>query len=225
MLALFAIGCGDTGLARVTFPIHGAGTAPAFEEDGWSVTIERADVAFGPLYLCATPFADTDVCPQAEAEFLGAATIDATDESPQMIGDAGAVTATVRSAMFDYGRTWLLTEERVRDYRDLRGHSAIFEVRADDGTTAIEIRAEVDVDPGNAGQSAVIGAPAGPHEIAGDEALIATIDAAAWWRRVDFDRIAAMGTDVTLAPGDPDYETLVIAMTAGSVPALTWEEP
>ena len=55
-------------------------------------------------------------------------------------------------------------------------------------------------------------------------ALTVRFDPSAWWRRVDFDRIAAGGDIVTLEPGDPDYEALVIAMTAGTLPAFEWEE-
>lgn len=227
-IALLISGCGETGLSRVSFPVHGAGTGEAsFESNGWAVAIEQADVAFGPIYLCATPFADIDVCPQAEAEWRGSAAIDAIDPAPQMLGDAEAVTATVRSAMFDYGRTWLLRDERPRATEAApSGHSAIFVVRATREAVMLEVRADVDVDPGSAGQSAVIGASTGTHEITGEEALTVRFDPSAWWQRVDFDRIAASDVDgdgvVTLAPGDPDYEALVIAMTAGRLPAFEW---
>ncbi len=226
-IALLFVGCGETGLERVSFPMHAAGTGEtAFESDGWTVTIEQADVGFGPIYFCATSFADVDVCPQAEAEWLGTATVDALDDAPQMLGEADAVTATVRSARFDYGRTWLAQDGEPRaNEGSPGGRSAIFVVRATRGPTAVEVRAEVDIDAGNAAQSAVLGAPVGTHEITGTEALTVRFDPSAWWRRVDFDRIAARGETVTLAPGDPDYEALVIAMTAGTLPAFEWEAP
>jgi hypothetical protein len=225
-------GCGETGLERVSFPIHAAGTGETtFESDGWSVTIERAELGFGPIYFCATSFADVDVCPQAEAEWLGSSTIDALDPAPVMLGEAQAVTATVRSAMFDYGRTWLATDERASAGEGApQGHSAVFELRATRDGTDLEVHAEVDVDPGAAGQSAILGAQVGTHEITGREALTVRFDPSVWLSRLDVERVLALDDEgdgvVVLAPGDPDYEALVIAMSAGSLPSFEWtEEP
>jgi hypothetical protein len=229
--ALLASACGSTGQDVATFPIHGAGAGEAtFESNGWSVTIERADVAFGPVYFCATSFADMDVCPAAEAEWLGTASIDALDPASQMLGEASAITATVRSAMFDYGRSWLLTAERPRANEGApRGRSAVFVVRAMKDGVTLEVRASLDIDPANAGQSAVIGAPTGEEAIEGNEALTVRVDAAAWWRRVDLDAVAAMDADgdgvVELARGDVPYEALVLAMTAGTLPRFEWTQP
>lgn len=211
--------------------MHGAGTGEdTFDSDGWTVTLERADVAFGPVYFCATSFADMDVCPAAEAEWLGTATIDGLSASPEMLGEVDAVTATVRSAMFDYGRSWLLTATRARANEGApEGHSAVFVARASDGEVTLEVRASVDIDPANAGQSAIIGARVGAETIEGDEALIVRVDPLAWWRAVDFDAVRALDEDgdgvVELRRGDDAYETLVLAMTAGTLPRFEWLQP
>lgn len=230
VLALWAAACGRTGQERVTFPVHAAGTGEArFEKDGWSVTIERADVAFGPIYFCATSFADADACPDAKAEWLGTAAIDALDPSAQMLGEADAVTSTVRSAMFDYGVSWLLTAPAPRANDGApEGRSAVMAVRATREGATLEVRASIDVEPAAAGQNAVIGAPVGTHEITGGEALVVRFDPARWWRAVDFDRLAAEDDGdgiVELGPGDRAYEALVIAMTAGRLPSFEWEQP
>lgn len=226
-----AAACGSTGQGITSFPIHGAGTGErTFEQEGWAVSLERADVAFGPVYFCATSFADVDVCPRAEAEWLGTRAIDTLDASPEMLGDADALTATVRSAMFDYGRSWLLTAERARANDGApAGHSAVFVARAVKGDLSLEVRASIDVDPASAGRGAVIGAPTGTEAIEGVEVLVVRFDPAAWWRRVDLDEVAAMDEDgdgvVELAPGDRAYEALVIAMTAGRLPSFEWTQP
>src|SRR5690606_192702 len=167
LVSSLACACGSTGQELTSFPIHGAASGErSFTKDGWTVTLERADVAFGPVYFCATSFADMDVCPSAQAEWLETQTIDALDPTPQMLGEAEAVTGTVRSAMFDYGRSWLLTEPRVRANEGApEGHSAVFVVHLDDGDAVVEIRAAIDIDPAAAGQSAVIGAPTGVRTI------------------------------------------------------------
>ena len=231
LIAALLAGCGSTGQDVASFPIHGAGAGEAaFESNGWSVTIERADVAFGPVYFCATSFADMDVCPAAEAEWLGTASIDTLDPSLQMLGEADAITATVRSAMFDYGRSWLLTAERPRANQGApRGRSAVFVVRAIKDGVTLDVRASIDIDPANAGQSAVIGAPTGTEAIEGDEALTVRVDPAAWWRRIDFDAVAALDEDgdgvVELARGDVPYEHLVLEMTTRRLPAFEWVQP
>lgn len=232
VLALLLLGCGQTQQRFVSFPVHAAGTGESTftSDEGWSVTIERADLGFGPLYLCATTFADIDVCPQAEAEMLVSGTVDATDDSPQMIGDARAITATVRSAMYDHGRSWAIAAaDPAPNPGAPSGHSAVFVVRATRGPETLEVRAEVDIDPRNAAEPAVFGARTGEHAITGEEALVVRFDPAAWWRRVSFDAVAALDDDadgaVTLAPGTVPHDTLVIAMTAGVLPAFEWTEP
>jgi hypothetical protein len=132
--------------------------------------------------------------------------------------------------MLDYGRSWLLTEPRPRANEGVpEGHSALFVVRAnhEDGTT-LEVHARVDVDPSAPGQSAVFGAPLGTEEIHGDEALIVRLDPVAWWRGVDFDRIAAADDGdgvVELVRGDVEYDALLHGMTNRAIPAFEWAQP
>lgn len=231
VLALLFAGCGETGQDLVTLPVHAAGTGQrSFETDeGWSVTIERAEVGFGPLYLCATSFSDFDLCPRAEAELLETTTIDALDESPRMIGDAEAITGSVRSAMFDYGIGWLLSAPRPDAFDGAPGgHSAVFRVVAEREGRTLTVDAAVDLTPAEAGQHAVIGAPLPAHEITGNEALVVRFDPAAWWARVQFDALAAGDDDgdglVSVERGDRTYDALVIAMTSGALPTFEWEE-
>lgn len=230
-LALILAGCGQTQQDIVSFPVHAAGTGEnTFASDeGWAVTIERADLGFGPLYLCATTFADIDVCPQAEAELLVSGTLDATDDAPQMIGDARAITATVRSAMYDHARSWPISAAGPGPNEGApSGHSAVFVVRATRGAESLEVRAQIDIDPRNAAEPAVFGARTGEHVITGEEALVVRFDPAAWWRRVDFDAVQVLDDDgdgvVTLAPGTVPHDTIVIAMTAAILPTFEWTD-
>jgi hypothetical protein len=230
-LALSVIGCGRTAQDRESFPIHGAGTGEVtFESNGWSVTLVRADVGFGPVYFCATSSSDLDVCTQAEGEWRDAATVNALDPTPEMLGDADAVTSTVRSAMFDYGRSWHIGAPSPTPSPGAPdGRSAVLVARASRGEDTLEVRAAIDVHPRIAGGHVVIGAPTGTHAIAGSDALVVRMDPAAWWRRVDFDAVQALDEDgdgfVELAPGDGPYEALVIAMTAGRLPRFEWNQP
>ena len=49
-------GCGRPGAVETSIPLMVAGTeleAPIEGRDGWSIELSRADLAFGPLYLCS----------------------------------------------------------------------------------------------------------------------------------------------------------------------------
>ena len=230
-VAVLAVGCGETAQDLVELPVHGAGTGEtSFTSDGgWLVTLERADVALGPIYFCATPFADLDVCPRAEAELLVASSVDALDASPQMLGMAQGITATTRSSMLDYGIHWRLTAPEPEALAgSVDGHSAVFVVRAEREGRTLRVELALDIAPRAAGANAVIGAPTGGHAITGREALVIRLDPVAWWRSVDFEALAAEDLDgdgvVVPERGGRTHDTIVIAMISGRLPVFEWSE-
>ncbi len=76
-----------------------------------SVSVSRADVALGPLYLCPATQAG-DLCETARLEWLGSEVFDAIDPGEQTLGLLSGVTGGVRSWMFDYGISSRLTSEQ-----------------------------------------------------------------------------------------------------------------
>jgi hypothetical protein len=229
-LALAALatsqGCDATGRARVEIPLHGAGSEPgAFDVEGWSVELSRADVAFGPFWLCATESADPEFCDAALLELRETIALDALDPAPHMLATMPGITGTARSGMFDYGISWPATATRARANPGApEERSAVFLGRATRGAVSFAFEARIEVVPIMQGALVVRGQRIAPHAIvSSDDALVVRVDPRAWWRRVDFDRLAARAVDpVILAPGDPDYEALIVAMTAGELPALEW---
>lgn len=75
-----------------------------------SVVIDRADLAFGPLYLCAGATAG-DLCDTARLEWLDSVVVDTTRSEPVAVGELSGVTGTVRSWMYDLGLSSQLTRE------------------------------------------------------------------------------------------------------------------
>ena len=68
LLASLSACVADTGQSTVTLPISAEGTAPApFVADGWTVTLAKAELAFGAAYFCATAAADARLCETANA--------------------------------------------------------------------------------------------------------------------------------------------------------------
>lgn len=115
-LALLALGltaCLDTSVQATEVALSVAGTdasAPFGGRDGVSITLERADLAFGPLYLCGG-FVAGELCDEALAEHRDAVVIDALDPSVAEVAAMPAITGTARSYMFDYGLVSLLTRD------------------------------------------------------------------------------------------------------------------
>lgn len=234
LAALALLGCAETGRTYVEIPLHGQGVADEPFDAGadWSVELERADVAFGPLWLCSTESASPEHCESAILELTESVTIDALDPEARLLATTHGITGTVRSAMWDYGITWLPAAPRARPTEGAPdGHSARFAGTAahPDGRT-FAFACDLDLPPIMQGAILVRGRRIERHTIASsDDALVVRVDPRAWWSRVDLDRLAsraAAGEDpVVIAPGDADYEALVVAMTASALPSLEWGTP
>ncbi len=113
-LALLLGGCIDTSVEATTVALSARGDADAdapFDgRNGATITLQRADLAFGPLYLCAGVQAG-EHCDEALAQWTDAAVIDALSPEPQALGPMEAITGTARSYMYDLGITSLLTRD------------------------------------------------------------------------------------------------------------------
>ncbi len=111
ILCAFGASCGETGGTFVEVPFEARGTAPdPFTKDGWEVTLGEATLGFGPIYFCATDSALSSRCEVAVLEFLDGITLNGLEPAPQSIGSLSGTTGTVRTAFFDYGIVWLLTQ-------------------------------------------------------------------------------------------------------------------
>lgn len=219
---------GSTGQRELTFAVTGAGEpAASFAVNDWQVTLTRADVAFGPAYFCATAAASSDLCPTAVAQFAQSTVINGLDPNAQPLGDGEGQTGTIRSATYDFGISWFPTQRQpTASERAARGHSAVFEGRAERLGRVVRFIAEVDVVPRVQGTRAMQGA-ATVYELATEDAgLSVVVRPGAWWRAVDFDELALSTDDpVVIKPGSRGYEALVFAMTASSPPQFTWSNP
>lgn len=220
--------CGDTGRHEVSFPFHAGGTAvTSFEDDGWTITITEARIAFGPAYFCATPTADLDLCGTAVAEMRESVAVDVL-AAPDALGEVHALTGTVRSAMWDHGLTFLLPDEAPTPTAGaIDGHSAHFAGTVDRDAEHVVWTADVDV------AARVSGAPAvravrTMHEItSANDALSIVFDPAAILARVDWSEVAAGATDgaARIEPGTVPHDAIVIAMTSSALPTIEWGAP
>lgn len=230
LLAATALaGCEEGALSRESLALLGGGTGEdTFEDGDWTIRLTRADVAFGPLYFCATPAADADLCPVALAEFADVAVVDALDAESAVLGEVVADSGTVRSATFDFGLPWLVTAQGPRSPRGaLGGHSARFQGEATDGVRAFRFQLALDVTSANPGDIAVRGVRT-TEQIDGDEDTVTvTFEPAAWWLGVDWEALAdlavlAPGARVDVAEDAPSASVVRTGMTSRAVPRFTW---
>lgn len=224
-LLLVLSACGATGQATVDYALYGAGTGPVAQAGAYTITLDRAEVAIGPIYFCATEAASTDLCSAAVNELADIVVVDALDPSPQAIGRITGSTGTIRSATYDHGYTWFPTQTAPRAAPQAPGgHSARLAGTISDGTRSFRVTADLDLIPTYQGTRAVQGRRVGPAEITdGGQRLDLALDAAGWWAEVDLEALSAEGLDtVEVLPTSRAYNALLLAMSAQRPARFTW---
>jgi hypothetical protein len=227
-LVVAACGCSDTVGQRVTLgaSAHGAET-PNFDAGDWSVTLDQADVGFGPLYLCASNVPSDELCETALAELAESVTVDGLDATPQRLPSFEGTSGSVRSAVFDYGISWTLTQDAPQPNEGAPGgHSLRVRGTATQEDTTFEFFADVDVTVKVAGRMAA--GLATQHTLEDDGSHLEVVfDPRAWLAEVDFDALAeqAQATPdeaVEIVRGTPSYDSIVLAMTAKERVGFEW---
>lgn len=197
LITVLAAGCAETGQDRTSVPLFVAGTnvsEPVVAAFGVPVTIDRADLAFGPLYLCAGATAG-DLCDTARLEWLETVVVDTTASEPAPAGELSGVTGTVRSWMYDLGISSQLTrrEPFILDAAtQLGGASLVLEGRAVVDGIEVPFTASVPIqqtDDTELGVPVVRKSTSESffRDVGSDEsALLLRFDPSAWVRGIDF---------------------------------------
>lgn len=227
-LVLFAWGCGDTVGERVTMRVSARGAeTPAFGVGDFHVTLDEAQVGFGPLYLCASNVPSDELCGTALAELTTSVTVDALDPDAQPLPPLEGTTGEVRSAVFDYGISWALTSDFPTPGPGAPGgHSMKLRGTAARDDDTFEFFANVDVTVKAPGRLAT--GVATTHALTDDRShLTLGFDPRAWLENVDFERLAELAAEtpdepVELASGSPSYDAIVISMTARRRVVFDW---
>lgn len=229
VLGSLGSGCVESGRTRVSIPVHGAGSSVhTFTVGDATVTLDDARIAWGPAYFCTTPFADVDLCPTALAEVRSAATIDVLDATPQYVGELEGISGTVRSAMFDYGVTWLLpaAEPSVDPGAVDGAHSVHFAGSATRAGVTHRFVVDLDVVSTNSGVSAAHGVPTMHGLASGADALVVRFEPSAILAGADFSELDGASEDpVVLDERSSIYQSIVLGLTTSALPALEWARP
>ena len=205
VLAGAATSCVDTGQDQASIPIRLAGASVADPVDGangWTIELNEAELAFGPLYLCSGYQAGS-LCQTARMEWLESAVINTLDPEPHDAGLLDGVTGPVRSWMYDLGITSLLTQQRPEVLfaaEALGGNSVRIEGVARKGPHAIPFPNEIPIQQEEATQIGVSvvrksGSDRFEHDVRGDEvALTVRFNPGPWVRDIDFETLVENGT-------------------------------
>jgi hypothetical protein len=232
--------CLDTGLDDVRIPLRLAGTAPdvPFPVRGdWQVELEQAELAFGPLTLCAGARAG-GFCDTARAEWLDSAVVDVLSAEPFQAGELLGSGGMVRSSMYDLGFVSVLTEAQplvLPAAEALGGNSVRLAGRAVRGSAAIRFTAEVRIADAEGMAS---GFPSIRHASTPDQVrdlaeaglvLSVRFDARPWLENVDFDGLLASEAcqpecpdPLNFAEGSQPHRAVRTDVEGGSRPAFEW---
>ncbi|HSI05030.1 MAG: hypothetical protein ACAI38_03060 [Myxococcota bacterium] len=225
MLALLLAACGETGQERLSVAVAARGGPATFTAGLWDVTLSEALVAVGPIYWCATAAASADLCPAATFELTQSATVDGLAPDAQLIGTADGVTGEVRSAVYDYGISWLATQNQPTPTSgSVDGSSARFAGVATTTGRSLAFTAVIDITPQLQGTYAVQGARAAATIAPSTTSLTLTARPDLWFAAVDFDAAApADATSVEITSDSVAGNTVRIGMTANVPLTFTWE--
>ncbi len=228
------VGCGEAPQSEHSLELVARAAEPSVVvlADGSEVTLERAVVAFGPLYLCPGTSAG-EACDVARFEWQGSAVVNLLDASDQSLGELSGATGSVHSWMFDYGVTSLLT--RAEPFvssaaKELGEVSLVVEGSALVSGSAISFSLEVLVSQGadvERGVQVVRSSSVDgfDHEVTVDtEKLLVEFDVLPWLRVLsgsDFCPENACESTIALPPGSPAAARVAQAMVAGVRPRFT----
>lgn len=212
LLSLLMIACVDVGAGEIEVPLHLAGTSieqPIVGRAGAQIELERAELAFGPLYLCAGTQAGA-LCDTAMLEWLDALVLDGLDPTPVAAGELRGRGGTVRSWMFDLALVSLLTQKQplvLPAAEQLGGASLRLEGRASVEGVVIPFAVALKVQQEDATELGVpvIRKSAGEsfmHAVGREEpGLLIRFDARPWVTEIDF---AGLLEDQSCAPAGPE---------------------
>jgi hypothetical protein len=217
--------CSGTGQPDVDYAAFAAPVAPAAiaADHGWSVTLDEATVAFGPVYFCASESGSATLCQTAIGELLTTTAFDALDPTPRALGTAHGFIGKIQSASYDYGIHWFLTDDAPTPAAVApAGHSAHFSGTAVKAGKTVHFRADVDVVPQFQGQRAAPSQVASA-DIAGEgQRLDIQFAVGQWFEHVDFDEAPAGEDPYLISAGSRNHGAIVIGMTAEAPPAFVW---
>ncbi len=191
---------------------------------GWAITLNRAELAFGPAYFCASASGSSTLCGTAAAELIAVAKVDALAGAPVPLGRVHGLTGSIRSVSYDLGILWLDTQRQPTPAMEApQGHSAVLEGEAVKGDARVPFVVLLDVAPQYQGQQAIATAPAIGDVASRDYVLEVHLDPLRWLAQVDFDT-AVMRPErpLVFGVGSQEHSAVVVGLKSLAPPEFRW---
>jgi len=237
LACLLMVGCAETGQDDIEVPLYLAGTdvsEPFAADDGTLVSIDRADLAFGPLYLCAGSRAG-ELCETARLEWIESAVVHTPDALPFQAGMLSGTSGPVRSWMYDLGLSSLLTQEAplvLAAAQELDGVSLHVEGRAEFETGVVGFVADIAIQQE---EETELGVPVVgrsttdtfDHDVQpGERGLLVRFDPRPWFSGIAYsvlcDPSVGCAEPTRIEAGSQAYRSIRNAILAEARPSFEW---
>lgn len=226
VVAAFAVaGCFSSPQHQASYEAVAVNVGASTGQIGsWTVTLTRADVAFGPVYFCAAASGSSTLCAAAVSEIASVARFDALAQGPTPIGSVTGFTGPIRSASYDFGISWLDTSiDPTRDPSAPGRHSIQLAGEARNGSQVVPFTADIDLVPQYQGQNAVATAPVRADVTSEAFRLEVGFNPVGWLRQLDFDALGASAQrPIAISPGTPDHAALLVGIKSLAPPTFVW---
>lgn len=225
--ALLGAGCIESPQTEISYEAEArASLARAFEVDGITVRVTRAELAFGPLYFCAASSGSATLCRSATGELLDVTRVDLLSPSPTRLGRVRGTTGSVRSASYDLGLHWFDTSFAVEAAAAApEGHSlVVVGTLARAGEAEVPFQLSVDAVPQYQGQRAVPTGEAAAELSTTPTRLIVTFAPEVWLRQIDFDAVLRTSTSrpIVLDAKSPAHDAVLVGLKVARPPEFRW---
>lgn len=219
------IACTASPQTAVRYPAMARGSGASTIRTGeWTVTLTRADLAFGPAYFCAAQSGSSTLCDTALAELTTVTRVDLLSSTPTALGLVDGLTGTIRSASYDVGITWLHTEQQpTATSAAPDGHSAVLEGTATNGALTVPFVVLLDAAPQYQGQHAVATTPVSAEVTSDDLELDVRFDPVRWVGQIDFATAAQRPErPVVFTSGSVEHSAVLVGLKNLAPAELVW---
>ncbi len=225
---LFA-GCIESPQTEISYEAEArASLKRTFDVGGVTVRLSRAELAFGPVYLCAASSGSATLCRSALGELLDVTRVDLLASGPTPLGRVRGFTGSVRSASYDLGLHWFDTSYAVEASPEApEGHSlVVVGTLARSGEPEVPFRLSLDAVPQYQGQRAVPTAEAVTDITTAPTRLVVTFDPEAWLRQIDFEAVLQSAPrPIVLDAKSPAHDAALLGLKVARPPELRWMSP
>ncbi len=237
LAATVTTACVDSGVTMRDIELRVAGTeATAFDgRDEWTIELDRARLAFGPVTLCPGRSAG-EFCESARGEWVDAVVVDGLEPKAKRAGDLVGTSGPVLSWMYDYGLVSLLTEKApyvTEAASDLGGNSVQLQGCAFKAEQRVCFELSATVSQTTETEQGVpvvrVGGVQGVSDLTQISSLTATFDPRDWVATIDFDALTLgqeceAGCDAGRLAADSQAVRAVQSALAGTArPRLSWK--